>query len=86
MDASVFDKHTIMTRLKRLKDYNQQQQESCPTAPKVYVGEHLPKKMYVQKKLLMLHFKDVRKLKLKTTWTVQNGEYCLFVDDEKVNI
>ena len=74
--ASVFDKHTIMTRLK----------ESCPTAPKVYVSEHLPKEMYEQKKLRMPHFKGARKLKLKTTWMVQNGEYCLFADDKKVNI
>ena len=84
--ASVFDKHTIMTRLKMLKDYNERQQESCPTAPKVYVSEHLPKEMYEQKKLLMPHFKDARKMKLKTTWMVQNEEYCLFVDDKKVNI
>ena len=74
-----------MTRLKMLKDYNQQQ-ESCPTALKVYVSEHLPKEMYEQKKLSMPLFKDARKMKLKTTWMVQNGEYCLFVDDKKVNI
>ena len=30
--ASIFDKHTIMTRLKMLKDYNQRQQKSCPTS------------------------------------------------------
>ena len=84
--ASVFDKHTIMTRLKMLKDYNQRQQESCPTAPKVYVSEHLPKEMYEQKKLLMPHFKDARKMKLNTTWMVQNGKYCLIVDDKKVHI
>ena len=69
-----------------LKDYNQRQQTNCPTAQKVYVSTHLPKKMYEQKKLLMPHFKDARKMKLKTTWVVQNGEYCLFVDDKKVNI
>ena len=84
--ASVFDKHTIMTRLKMLEDYNQRQQESCPTAPKVYVSNHLPKEMYEQKKLLMPHFKDARKMKLKTTLLVQNGKYCLIVDDKKVNI
>ena len=69
-----------------LKDYNQRQQESCPTAAKIYASEHLPKEMYEQKKLLMPHFQDARKTKLKTTWMVQNGEYCLFVDDKKVNI
>ena len=81
--ASEFDKHTIMTGLKMLKDYNQRQQESCPTVPKVYVSEHLPKEMYEQKKRLIPHFKDARKMKLKTIWIVQNGEYCLFVDDKK---
>ena len=25
-------------------------------------------------------------MRLKTTWMVQNGEYCLFVDDEKVDL
>ena len=84
--ASVFDKHTIMTRLKMLKDYNQRQQESCPTAPKVYVSEHLPKEMHVQEQLLMPHFKHVRKMKLKTIWMVRNGEYCLLVDDKKANL
>ena len=34
----------------------------------------------------MHHFKDVRKMKLKTTWMVQNGKYCQFVDDKKANI
>ena len=75
-----------MTRLKMLKDYNQRLQESCPTAPKVYVSEHSSKEMYEQNKQLMPHFKDARKMKLKTTRMVQNGEYCLFVDDKKVNI
>ena len=82
----MFDKHTIMTRLQMLKNYNQRQQKSCSTAPKVYVSEHLPKKMYEQKKPLIPHFKDARKMKLKTTWMVHNGEYCLFVDNKKVNL
>ena len=81
--ASLFDKHTIMTRLKMLKDYNQRQHKSCSTAP---ISKHLPKEMYEQKKLLMPHFKHARKMKLKTKWMEQNRDYCHFVDNRKVNL
>ena len=50
----------------------------------IFVNEHLTKGFYEQKKLVLLAFREARKAGKTTTWIVQNGNYCLFVDDIQV--
>ena len=50
----------------------------------IFVTEHLPKAFYKQKKLLLSAFRKARKAGKTTMWTVQNGNYSLFVDDVRV--
>ena len=90
------DKHRIMSNLKQayLKIYNQQKREdhSCSSKTNnhqssrspVYVIEHLPQAFLQQKKFLLPAFKEARKLNKKTKWVAKNGEYCLFVDNERI--
>jgi len=80
--TSTFDKHAIMSRLKQLKNYYSQLKENNPSAPYVYLSEHLPKEFYEQKKRLLPLYKNAK----KATWSIQNGKYCLFVDGIKVDM
>ena len=52
----------------------------------VYITEHLPKLFQEERKLLMPYFKKARSLKQKTNWRAENGHYCLYIDNIKVDI
>jgi len=53
------------------------------TRPYVYVSEHQPKELYEQKKRQLLFYKNAKKEQRQATWSVRNGEYCLFIDGKK---
>ena len=78
------DKQMIMHSLKNLRRYNETRLEENSKAGKVYVTEHLPKPLYLQKKQLLPHYKKARSENKRASWCIQDGEYCLYVDGEKI--
>ena len=52
----------------------------------VYATEHLQKELPKQKKALMPLFQKAKRNEQKTAWKLQDNEYCLFVDDERVEL
>jgi len=50
----------------------------------VFITEHLPKLFFDQKMALHDRFKQARKQKKKTSWRIINSQYCLFIDNEKI--
>ena len=91
--ASSHDKYLIMSNLGNLKAYNESQKlkanestESCDLQIRktpVFITEHLPKQFYNQKKRLMPKFKEARQAGQKTSWSISDGSYCLFIDGKK---
>jgi len=86
--SNAFEKHTIVTSLKNLKDYNQHQVETRQGMTsksshlhsgqqKVYVSEHLPSKLLQQKKKVHTQFKEAREV------AIEEGNYCLDINSIK---
>ena len=82
--SNVFDKHTFISNLKHLKGYNQMRREKREEAPYVYATEHLPKVLQLQKNKLIPCFREAKKNKQKTSWKLLKGEYCLFINNQRV--
>ena len=80
---SALHKSMLFNNQKRLKSYNDWRRKDNEST--VYVIEHLPKAFLEQKKLLMPYFKKARMNKQKTFWRAANGEYVLYVDNEKIS-
>ena len=78
------DKRRIFNNLKNLKSYNEKRKEMSQGT--VYITEHLLKLFQEERKLLMPYFKKTRRLKQKTHWRAENGHYCLYIDNVKVDI
>ena len=78
------DKHKIMSSLKHLKSYNSNRKTKSLMARPVYITEHLPKQFLEQKKSLIPCFKEARAQKKKTSWGINNGEYCLYIKGKKI--
>ena len=83
---NIFDKHQFTLNLKNLKAYNAERKAKRPTASDVYATELLSKELQKQKKALMPLFQKAKRNKQKTAWKLQDSEYCLFVDDERVEL
>ena len=77
------DKQMIMHSLKNLRQYNETRLEENFKAGKVYVTEHFPKPLYLQKKQLLPHYEKARSEKKRASWCIQDGEYSLYVDGKK---
>ena len=77
--ASNNDKQLVMNSLKHLKVYNEDRLNVHPDAAKIYVSEHLPEPLYVQKKQLLRFYKKARSENKRASWSIQNGEFCLCV-------
>ena len=78
------DKHWLFSRLKFLKSYNDKRYAENRESKPVIVTEHLPKPYYEQKKALMPLFKKASNENKETSWTVNNGDYFLFVGGVRV--
>ena len=78
------DKRRIFNNVKNLKSYNENRKEMSQGT--VYITEHLPKLFQEERKLLMPYFKKARSLKQKNNWRAENGRYCLYIDNIKVDI
>ena len=50
----------------------------------VYVTEHLPKNLQLQKKRLLPAFKQAKSERKRATWQIENAKYCLYVEGRKV--
>ena len=82
--ASVFDKQKFSQNLKNLKTFNAKRRTERASTPYVYATEHLPRELQLQKNKLIPLFREARRKKEKTFWKLQNGEYCLFVNDKRI--
>ena len=83
---NIFDKYQFTQNLKNLKAYNVERKAKRLTASYAYATEHLPKELQKQKKALMPLFQKAKRNKQKTAWKLQDSEYCLFVDDQRVEL
>ena len=78
------DKNLIYQNLRELKSFNEEKKKSIVNARPVYITDHLPELFLRQKKVLLPQFKQARKNKQKVFWRVENGNYVLFINDEKI--
>ena len=81
--ANSTDKKLIFTKLKNLKKYNEIR-KSVDKKPH-YVTEHLPKQLQQERKALLRQFKEAKRMKKKVSWRAENGHYCLYVNNVKVD-
>ena len=84
--VNIFDKYQFTQNLKNLKVYNTERKAKRPIASYVYASEHLPKELQKQKKALMPLFQKAKRNKQKSAWKLQDSEYCLLVNDERVEL
>ena len=82
----MFDKYHFTQNLRNLKAYNAERKAKRPTASNVYPTEYLLKELQKQKKALMPLFQKAKRNKKKTAWKLQDSKYCLFVDDERMEL
>ena len=78
------DKNLIYQNLRELKSFNEEKKKSIVNARPVYITDHLLELFLRQKKALLPQFKQARKNKQKVFWRVENGNYVLFINDEKI--
>ena len=71
----------IYSKLKNLKYYNEAR-KSQNKRPH-YITEHLPKQFQLERKVLLPHFKEARRLNKKTSWKAENGHYNMYIDNAK---
>ena len=79
-----FSKRLFMNSFKNLKAYNKNNREENPSAPYIFVSEHLPKELQMQKKKLLPRFKEAKAQKKNTQWRIENAQCCLYIDNKKV--
>ena len=84
--AYMVDKTAIYKAAKNLKNYNRTRREMKQSSPFVYITDHLLRAFQEQRKKLLPSFNKARADKQKTKWQIENGEYCLFIDNENVNL
>ena len=77
------DKKLIFTEQKNLKKYNEIR-KSVDKKPH-YITEHLPKQFQQERKALLPQFKEDKPRKKKVSWRAENGHYCLYVNNVKVD-
>ena len=80
------DKTAICKAAKSLKKYNRTRREMKRSSPYVYITDHLPRAFQGQRKKLLPSVNKPQADKQKTKWQIENGEYCLYIDNEKVNL
>ena len=77
------DNRRIFNNVKNLKSYNDKRKEMSQGT--MYITKHLPK-LFQEERKLLTPFKKARSLKQKNNWRAQNGHYCLYIDNIKVDI
>ena len=79
--SNIFDKDLIMKNLKNLKP------NDPATRQRIYLNQHLPPTMVKQKAVLYEKFKQARKNKKSTRWSIDydSANYCLYIDNVKTN-
>ena len=80
------DKTAIYKAAKNFKKYNRTRREMKQSSPYVYITDHLPRAFQEQRKKLLPSFNKARADKQKTKWQIENGIYCLYINNEKVNL
>ena len=82
--TNAMSKAQIFSNLNRLKTFNEARKRDGKGT--VYETEHLPREFLQRKKLLLPLFKQAKANQKKTAWRVENGEYTLYVDNQKVQL
>ena len=80
------DKSRIFQSAKHLKTYNEKLKKEDNKTPYAYICDHLPIKFQQQQKNFLSFYKKAEEKNQQTIWKAVNGEYCLYVDDQKVKI
>ena len=85
--TNAFDKSVIFNSASNLKKFNRQTSESLATNDcnykSVYITEHLPQKLYHQKKKLLPLWKKAKNEKQVARWAIVDGTYYLYIDGVK---
>jgi len=76
--TNAFDKHLIFSSLKHLKTYNENCKFKLKTPNYVFVTEHLPRGLQIQKKRLLPLYNEPKQQGQKTSWKIVSGEYQLY--------
>ena len=77
---NILDLESVQDHLSELKQHN----ANLPVARRIYVKQHLPKRMDKQRTALVPHFREARKRGQKTKWRIEgNGDYCLYINGVK---
>ena len=84
--AYMEDNTAIYKAAKNVKKYNRTRCEMKQSSSYVYITDQLPRAFQEQRKKLLPSFNKARTDKQKTKWQIENGEYCLYIDNEKVNL
>ena len=76
------EKQKIFGNLKNFKSYDETR-KALNLNP-VFVTEHLPKKFQQERKLLLLEFKEARRMNRKTVRKTEKGHYVLYINGIEV--
>ena len=71
-----------MKSLKNLKSFNlSREEDSSETKKNIYVTEHLPRQLQLQKKRLLPAFKKAKAQGKRAIIKIENASYCLYIDN-----
>ena len=79
-----YDKHLIFSFLKHLGSYNESRNR-VPKSGSVFVTEHLPRALQLQKQSLLLLYQKAKQSGKKASWKIGGGEYALYIDGVKAD-
>ena len=80
-----YDKHLIFSSLKHLGTYNESHNCMPKSSGYVFVTEHLPRALQLQKQSLLPLYKKAKQSGKKASWKIGGGEYALYIDGIKVD-
>ena len=78
------DKTAIYKAARKLKKYNLTRRKMKQSSPYAFINDHSPRAFQEQRKNLIPHFNKALAENRKTKWQVDNGEYCLYIDNKRV--
>ena len=78
------DKSHIFQSAKHLRTYNKKLKDNKSLY--AYICDHLLIKFQQQRKNLLPFYKKAKEKNQRTIWKAVHGEYCLYVDNQKIEI
>ena len=74
------DKHLIFQSLKTFETNNELLNLKPMLPGYVYVTEHLPQELKIQKQKLLPHYNEAKRSGKKVFWKTSAGMYCLYLE------